>query len=330
MKTFSPDELPQLTKDLVLAKSQLDTYGYCLLANAIPANQLEAARTRLMEQAIAEKQQGLAFEDGGKQQNWGDFRNPDGTLRPEAFTEMGGGVNQRVWMLINKGRVFRELLAHKDVRELASHVLGDDYLLSSYSANIAKPGGVAMRLHTDQWWMPTPTRRARSPLPVGSMSRERFDADASEDSPMIAPTVVVNVMWMLNDFTEENGATRIVPGSHKIGRNPDASRDGDIQSIAGTGPAGTVMLFDGRIWHGTGANTSNVSRFGLLTTFCGPQFRPQENFTLGTTPRVLEEASPDLLALLGFKVWNGYGRIADPTEEFIKPDRHLTEELYPT
>ena len=139
---------------------------------------------------------------------------------------------------------------------------------------------------------------------------------------MVTPTACCNIMWMLDDFSEENGATRIVPGSHLKGRQPDHARDGDLPTIAATGPAGSAMVFDGRLWHGTGANTGNSRRMGLLTTFCGPQLRPQENFTVGTRQEVLDSASPDLLALLGFRVWSAYGRIGDPVVEFI--DRNET------
>ena len=78
-------ELPQPTEDLAQVKTQLDTYGYGLLANALNAEDLLQIKTRLKEQAIAEKQRGLAFEDGGAKQNWGNFRNKKGQVR-------GGGV----------------------------------------------------------------------------------------------------------------------------------------------------------------------------------------------------------------------------------------------
>ena len=159
---MSMPELPHPTEDLEQVKTQLDTYGYGLLAHALNAEQLSNIKTRLKEQAIAEKQQGLAFEDGGAKQNWGDFRDKNGQVRARAFTQSAGGVNQRVWMLINKGKVFQHMLSHPGVRNIADHALGNDYLLSSHSANIAKPGGVAMRLHTDQWWMPMPTRSDRT------------------------------------------------------------------------------------------------------------------------------------------------------------------------
>ena len=303
------DDLPQPTTDLSLAKAYLDEFGYCLLANALSPQQVEALRTRLVEQAAAEKQQGLAFEDSGK--------------------EKDSGINQRVWMLINKGEIFHEPLLHKDVHELIRHVLGEQYLLSCYTANIAKPGGVAMNLHTDQWWMPPPTRRDRSPLPVGSITREHRDVDDAGPPSMIAPAVVVNVMWMLVDFTAENGGTRLVPRSHLTGRHPDKELDKDVEPIAAEGPAGTAIVFDGRMWHGTGANVSDGPRLGVLSTFCGPQFRTQENLTVGTSKEVLENAQPELLALLGFKVWNAYGRVESPAVEFIAPDEISLGELRP-
>ncbi len=309
MTSTTKNDLPQPTADLSIAKAHLDEFGYCLLANALTPKQVEALRTRLVEQAAAEKQQGLAFEDGSK--------------------EKSSGINQRVWMLINKGKIFHEPLLHKEVHELIRHVLGEQYLLSCYTANIAKPGGVAMNLHTDQWWMPPPTRRDRSPLPVGSITRERRDVDDAGPPSMIAPAVVVNVMWMLVDFTPENGGTRLVPRSHLTGRHPDKELDRDVEPIAAEGPAGTAMVFDGRMWHGTGANVSDGPRLGVLSTFCGPQFRTQENLTVGTSKEVLENAPPELLALLGFKVWNAYGRVESPAVDFISPDEISLGELRP-
>ncbi len=329
MKNQTTNNLPQPTTNLRIAKSHLDEFGYCLVADALSDDAVARLRTRLEEQAIAEKQRGFAFEDGGATQNWGDFRKPDGSLRPEAFTEEHGGRNQRIWMLINKGVVFHHLLFHERIRELISYRLGDEFLLSSHTANIAKPGGVAMDLHTDQWWMPAPTRRDRSPLPPGSINRRRFDVDKAWPPAMIAPAVVVNVLWMLSGFTAENGGTRVVPRSHLIGRQPDADRDTDVEAVAAEGRAGTALVLDGRTWHGTGANVTDAPRWAVISTFCGPQFRPQENFTVGTSSEVLKQASPELLALLGFKVWNAYGRIESPAVEFISPSETSLGEMQP-
>lgn len=325
--SYHKNDLLQPTKDLDLAKRQLDEFGYCLLADAMNQSTLAAVRARLEEQAAAEQQQGLAYRDGGEKQNWGDFKDDKGNTRKDAFSAASGGVNQRIWMLVNKGQVFRDLLFVQEVREVINHALGEDYLLSSFTANIANPGGVAMALHTDQWWMPLPIRPAPTKVPVGSISRTLPNSDEKQP-PMIAPSVAVNVMWMLADFTEENGGTRLVPGSHLYGRRPDRECDKDVDTIAAAAPAGTAMIFDGRIWHGTGANVSNESRLGLLTTFCGPQFRPQENLALGTSKDVLKDASPDLLALLGFKIWNAYGRIESPVAEYVSQGETTLGELH--
>ena len=104
-----------------------------------------------------------------------------------AFFDGGDGANQRVWNLPSKGEVFRDLLRHPVVRTFARHVLEGDYCLSSHTANIAGPGGAAMALHSDQGYAPRD----------------------------IAKPLAMNVMWMLNEFTEDNGATRLVPGSHR-------------------------------------------------------------------------------------------------------------------
>ena len=321
--------LPCPTSDLCQAQADLDEFGYCMLAKALSPEVRAAVLQRLQEQAEAEKAQGLAFEDGGPQQQWGTFRDADGRIRPEAFRAENGGVNQRLWMLINKGQVFVDLLAHPKIAHLVRYVLGDDYLLSSHTANIAKPGGVAMDLHTDQWWMPQAGLRDRRRLPVGSITRSRFDDLDAAETGLIAPAACCNVLWMLSDFTASNGTTRVVPGSHLSGRQPDSQRDKDVATVAATAPAGTALFIDGRIWHGTGANRSHDLRYAVLTTYCGPQFRPQENFTIGVSDEVLQNATPELLSLLGFKVWHAYGRTGHPTVEFVDRNEERLGALYP-
>ena len=328
MFDWTYEELPQPTNDVATLQSNIDEFGYCLVKDAISPDQLTAARQRLLEQAQAELEVGAAFEDGGAKQQWGSFTDEEGRVRREAFSSKAGGVNQRVWVLINKGAVFRDLLSQPVMRAVVGHVLGVDYLLSSYGANIAKPGGIAMPLHTDQWWMPEPIHRRPNPVPAGSLTREL--SNRVDDFPaMIAPPVVVNVMWMLNDFTEANGATRLVPRSHLYGRRPDKERDKDVVSIPAEGSAGSAMVFDGRIWHGTGANVSDGQRLGVLSTFVAPQFRTQVNFTMATAPEVVAEADDDLLALLGFKIWNAYGRIESPVAGYIQQGEQTLGEMRP-
>ncbi len=318
--------IPCLTEDLEIAKRDIRESGFCVLEKALSPDQVAKMRSRLEAQASAEEQMGRDFRDGGGQQNWGAFRDENGRIRPEAFTKEAGGRNQRVWMLINKGRVFLDIFKVRPVRDLVDHFLGDDYLLSSYGANIAKPGGVVMPLHTDQWWMPSPTRVDRSPLPIGSIRRDRFDVDEEMSDPTtISPVAAINVIWMLVDFTKEIGATRLVPGSHLSGRQPDAS--GEANAVQPEAPAGSAVVLDARTWHGTGAHTGEQDRLALLSTFCGPQFRPQENLTMGTHRKIVEDADEDLRALLGFKVWNAYGRVESPAVEFVEPGETSLGEL---
>jgi len=320
---------PQSTRDLCQAEKDFRDCGFCLIQDALPTEQVAAMRERLVEQAAAETSLGVDFRDGGPEQNWGAFRDEKGGIRSEAFTAKAGGTNQRVWMLINKGKVFHQIFKSTAVRSIVDRFLGEEYILSSCGANIAKPGGVAMPLHTDQWWMPAPTRIDRDPLPIGSMGRDRFDVDETlgDPPPFIAPMAAINVIWMLVDFTAEIGATRLVPGSHLRGRQPDNS--GETKAVQPEAPAGTALVLDARTWHGTGANTSDRDRLAILSTFCGPQFRAQENLTLGTHEDVVHAAADAPRALLGFKVWNAYGRIESPAVEFISPGERSLGELKP-
>ncbi len=313
METIDHDALPQPTTDLELARRNLDEFGYCLLENALDAARVGALRERLVEQAEAERELGAASFDAG----------PDGR-----------GINQRVGFLVNKGQVFRDLLSHPTLRELVGHVLGERYLLSSMTANIARAGGT-VGWHVDQWWFPAPVERNSDYVRPGSITPERyrnrhFHEEDVEDRPLIAPAVACNSAWMISDYMEENGATLVVPGSHLWGRLPHANENPDVEAVALTGPAGTAAVFDARTWHSTGASVSPTDRLGILAYFSAAQFRQQENFQLGLDPEVLENASEDLLALFGFKLFHSYGRIGSPDKEFIRLGERALGELRPT
>lgn len=320
------ERLPQATRDIAQLKRDVDEFGYCVYARALEAEFLDAVRTRLVEQAQAEMEAGLAFEDGGPAQPMPkSFTNQPN----RAFRALNGGINQRLWMLINKGEEFREVAMHPGTSEVVAHILGREFQLSTLSANIAKPGGAAMKLHTDQWWMPAPSRPEDKQVRPGNITRLDFDRDNdSAEVVQIPPPSACNVLYMLNDFTADNGGTRLVPRSHLTGRQPTDTLD--MQAIAAEGPAGTAVIFEGRTWHGTGANTSDRVRLGLLATFCGPQFRTQENYTLGILPEVYEQCSPDLLRRLGFGLWNAYGRVGSPARAFAKPEEERVGPLRPS
>ena len=306
------------TSHLEIAKQNLTEVGYCILANALTEGQRAELVERLTEQAAIEKREGLAFEDGGLRQQWGDFRDRDGPRPPRAVPRRKRRRQPARVDARKQGPVFRRSSPPRS-RALARtrSVIGNEFQLSSHGANIARQGGVKMPLHTDQWWMPAPVDPASDQLLVGSLTRTRFSA-APESSPrLIAPAACVNVLWMLCDISEENGGTRLVPGSHLSGREPTPADDKPDDVVSAHAPAGSALIIDGRLWHGTGANRTDGDRLVALTTFCGPQFRPQENYTLGVAEHVLREADSHLRGLLGFGVWNGYGRTGDPTDQFV-------------
>ena len=257
--------------DLDRARADLDELGYCILPGVLSRAETVALKARLIEQAAGERAAGVAFHDGGPS-------------RP----------NQRVWMLMNKGRVFRDLMLHPIIDALIGHLLGPDFLISSFTANIAHPGGEPMTLHTDQgyigFWTPVP--------------------------------VVANIAWMLDDFSDANGGTRLVPKSHL---NADATPRSSMraaerpanmprleETIAAEGSAGSILCFDGRVWHGTGANRTGQPRHAVLSYHCRGYVRQQENFMLGLDPAIRASERPELLNRLGYATWAGLGRVESP------------------
>src|SRR5204863_9727653 len=83
-------------------------------------------------------------------------------------------------------------------------------------------------------------------------------------------------------------------------------------TIGAEGPAGAILCFDGRMWHGTGANTTERPRHALLSYHCRPFVRQQENFVLGLDPEIRAAERPELLDRLGFATWAGLGRVESP------------------
>jgi len=136
-------------------------------------------------------------------------------------------------------------------------------------------------------------------------------------------------MWMACDFTAANGASRIVPGSHLSGENADPSVPYTVETVAAIGSGGTAVIFEGRTWHATGVNATTTPRYGVGTNNCGSQFRQMGNFTLGTRPEVLAEAGQRRLELLGFRQWEGYGKIGDPAAEYVSREQEIIGELWP-
>jgi hypothetical protein len=182
-------------------------------------------------------------------------------------------TNQRVWNVLSRSPVFGDLVEHPLALRLLRSVLGWPMLLGNLSANITGPGGGEMVLHADQLFVP-------QPWPVEPQG--------------------ANAAWCVDDFTEANGATCFVPGSHLRHRPPRA--DDVDRAVPLEAPAGTVVVFESRLWHRTGHNrTSDQRRAGIFGWYTRPIYRTQENWFLSLDPAVRQFASDEMLVLLGYR-----------------------------
>jgi ectoine hydroxylase-related dioxygenase (phytanoyl-CoA dioxygenase family) len=189
--------------------------------------------------------------------------------------------NVRVWNLLNRDPVFSDLAEHEAALALVRATLGWPALLSNISGNITGPGASAGVLHADQVFVPEPWTAA----PQG-----------------------LNVAWCIDDFTRENGATEVAVGSHRWNRMPTEA-DAGVQLVPAEAPAGSVIAFESRIWHRTGANTSRDRRRAAVFPFYTTTiYRTQENWFLSLSPGVVNAASETLLTLLAYKS-EGFGLV---------------------
>ncbi len=182
---------------------------------------------------------------------------------------------QRVWNLIDKGEIFEETIQNPTMLAAMEYLLGADCTLSSFTANILYPGAIDAGLHID--------------FPLSSLPTPR------PSFPMVA-----NSVWLLDDFTAENGATSCVPGSHKrLETLPETGVEyRDKQQICGS--RGSVLIVNGAIWHGSSENRSGAPRVALLGFFCRSILKPQQDHINLVSDEVIERATPTLKRLLGF------------------------------
>ncbi len=116
-----------------------------------------------------------------------------------------------------------------------------------------------------------------------------------------APTVC-NSMWALTDFTDANGATRIMPSTHLADHSPNYGQACD--SVPAAMPRGSVLIWHGSLWHGGGPNSTEQDRIGIAMNYCAGWVRQQENQQLGIPVGVARTFSPRLRELVGYGVYN--------------------------
>lgn len=185
--------------------------------------------------------------------------------------------NIRIFNLIGKRQLFRDMVMDPLAITIGKHLLGDPFSISNFSGNITGPGSGKMIMHADAGYVPAPW-------------------------PPYA--FAMNVAWALSDFTEEVGATRVVPGSMHFGHAPTYDAMGQVtdpraQTIPIECPAGSIFIMDGRVWHQTGANvTKDTQRIGLFAYYVRSFIKPQYDWQRAIPPDLRQEMSPELLAML--------------------------------
>ncbi|MBR7621443.1 phytanoyl-CoA dioxygenase family protein [Phenylobacterium sp. 20VBR1] len=192
-----------------------------------------------------------------------------------AMNGFEGHKTVRIYNLLVHDPVFAQVPVHAAVLPIVEGVLDEGCLISSLSSIAIDPGERAQPIHADDQVIPL----------------------AKPHAPLVC-----NSMWALTDFTEANGATRLVPGSH---RKPNPEYGGAYETIAAEMPKGSVLIWDGALWHGGGANQTDTRRTGIAMNYCAGFVRQQENQQLGIPPERVRGFEPRLQELVGYGVYRG-------------------------
>lgn len=187
-----------------------------------------------------------------------------------------GAHTVRIYNLLARGEPYWQVPVHPAVLPVVEGVLDQGCLVSSLSSISIDPGETPQPIHADDQLIPL----------------------AKPHEP-----TVCNTMWALTDFTEANGATRVLPGSHRLDHSPDPTRHYD--TVPAEMPRGSVLVWHGSLWHGGGANRSDGRRVGIAMNYCAGFIRQQENQQLGI-PLEVARAMPDRLRrLAGYGIYSG-------------------------
>ena len=156
-------------------------------------------------------------------------------------------------------------------------------------------------------------------LEVGPGARRQVlhrEHDSFTFFPHPRPNLIVASMWAVTDFRADNGATLVVPGSHRWPGDREATED---EVVAAEMPAGSVLYWLGGTLHGAGANTSNDWRYGVILTYSLGWLRQEENQYLDVPPEVARTLSPELCDIIGYKMHRALGFSMDPVVG-VRPD----------
>ena len=184
-----------------------------------------------------------------------------------------GERTQRIYGVPRRLRAADALIEHPLVLAHMDRLLKPNYLLSQGQVINILPGSPAQPEHMDDSFYPLPRPR---------------------------PALSAATVFALDDFTEDNGATIALPGSHRWDNNRiPGPEDGRVSAVM---PAGSCILFLGTLWHGGGDNHSGASRLAFTAQYCEPWLRTQENYFLSVPPEIVAGLSEDMQRLLGYSI----------------------------
>jgi ectoine hydroxylase-related dioxygenase (phytanoyl-CoA dioxygenase family) len=192
-----------------------------------------------------------------------------------AGNDFEGAHTVRIYNLLVHGPLYEAIPVHPMVLPVVEGVLDRGCLVSSLSSIAIDPGEKSQPIHADDQLIPIPKPH---------------------------PPVVCNTTWAITDFTEANGATRLVPGSHLLD-HPDYGAD--YPTVPAEMAKGSVLVWNGSLWHGGGANRSAARRVGIAMNYCAGYIRQQENQQLGIPRHLAREFPPRLRRLVGYSIYQG-------------------------
>src|SRR3954471_10360856 len=193
-----------------------------------------------------------------------------------ATNDFEGAKTVRIYNLLVHGSLYERIPVHDAVLPVVERVLDPGCLVSSLSSIAIGPEETPQPIHADDQLIPI----AKPHVPT-----------------------VCNSMWAITDFTEANGATRIIPGTHTADSSPSYGQHYD--SIAAEMPKGSVLIWHGSLWHGGGANTTDQRRGGIAMNYCAGFIRQQENQQLGIPADLVRTFPKRLQELVGYGVYMG-------------------------
>lgn len=203
-----------------------------------------------------------------------EFGRMRGVWRRALVQSFHGRRTTRYFDLLNAAPIFQAIPIAPSVLGVVRAALGDDCLLGTYGSVSIGPGEAAQIIHAD---------------------------DSLYHIPRQHPVFYVNVILALSEFTQANGATRLVPCSHGWDHYPEPGVS--YESIAAEMPKGAALFTLGSIYHGGGANlTLDQVRHGMTVAYVAAWVRPQENFQAAVTQERAATFDPELQALMGWRL----------------------------